>query len=176
MIQKNNKITYIYFFTCVRRGQDKPAWTACPPGVKITRVGGKISRDSLPPGGQAVQGGKINCYTGRLNMDPVMLGTTLALMFIMLPPLSRISIVVSAVFCVWGFSYPKVTKFISDSSPLLRFNLFAKDSVMYVLWLPVSKSILTFCICLLCGFEMSAVAVCIRTISPEERRAFSFIP
>ena len=47
-------------------GQDKPAWTACPPGVKITRVGGKITRDSLPPGGQAVQGGKINCYTGRL--------------------------------------------------------------------------------------------------------------
>ena len=45
-------------------GQDKPAWTACPPGVKITRVGGKITRDSLPPGGQAVQGGKINCYTG----------------------------------------------------------------------------------------------------------------
>ena len=45
-------------------GQDKPAWTACPPGVKITRVGGKITRDSLPPGGQAVQGDKINCYTG----------------------------------------------------------------------------------------------------------------
>ena len=32
-------------------GQDKPAWTACPPGVKITRAGGKISRDSLPPRG-----------------------------------------------------------------------------------------------------------------------------
>ena len=32
--------------------------------MKISRVGGKISRDSLPPGGQAVQGGKINCYTG----------------------------------------------------------------------------------------------------------------
>ena len=46
-------------------GQDKPAWTACPPGVKITKVGGKITRDSLPPGGQAVQGGKINFYTGR---------------------------------------------------------------------------------------------------------------
>ena len=45
-------------------GQNKPAWTACPPGVKITRVGGKITRDSLPPGGQAVQGGKINCYSG----------------------------------------------------------------------------------------------------------------
>ena len=45
-------------------GQDKPAWTACPPGVKITRVGGKITQDSLPPGGQAVQGAKINCYTG----------------------------------------------------------------------------------------------------------------
>ena len=41
-------------------GQDKPAWTACPPGVKITRVGGKITRDSLPPGGQAVQGGKLH--------------------------------------------------------------------------------------------------------------------
>ena len=39
-------------------GQDKPAWTACPLGVKITRVGGKITRE------QAVQGGKINCYTG----------------------------------------------------------------------------------------------------------------
>ena len=39
-------------------GQDKPAWTACPPGVKITRVGGKITRDSLPPGAQAIQGGQ----------------------------------------------------------------------------------------------------------------------
>ena len=45
-------------------GQDKLAWTAYPPGVKIIRVGGKISRKILPPGGQAVQGGKINCYTG----------------------------------------------------------------------------------------------------------------
>ena len=45
-------------------GQDKLAWTAYPPGVKIIRVGGKISREILPPGGQAVQGGKINCYTG----------------------------------------------------------------------------------------------------------------
>ena len=33
-----------------------------PQGVKITRVVGKITRDSLPPG--CVQGGKINCYTG----------------------------------------------------------------------------------------------------------------
>ena len=45
-------------------GQDKPAGISYPPGVKISRVGGKISQDSLPPGGQAVQGGKINCYTG----------------------------------------------------------------------------------------------------------------
>ena len=45
-------------------GQDKLAWTAYPPGVKIIRVGGKISQEILPPGGQAVQGGKINCYTG----------------------------------------------------------------------------------------------------------------
>ena len=39
-------------------GQDKPAWTACPPGVKITRVGGKITRDSLPPGGASCPGGQ----------------------------------------------------------------------------------------------------------------------
>ena len=48
----------------VSGGQDKPAWTAYPPGVKIIRVGSKISREILPPGGEAVQGGKINCYTG----------------------------------------------------------------------------------------------------------------
>ena len=44
MIQKNNKITYIYFYMCWGGGgggQDKPAWKACPPGVKITRVGGQ---------------------------------------------------------------------------------------------------------------------------------------
>ena len=45
------------------RGASQPR-LACPPG-------GKLSRDILPPalviltpGGQAVQGGKINCYTG----------------------------------------------------------------------------------------------------------------
>ena len=36
--------------------QDKPAWTPCFPGMKITRVGGKIIPDSLPPGEEAVQG------------------------------------------------------------------------------------------------------------------------
>ena len=50
-------------------GQDKPAWTACPPGVKITRVGGKITRDSLPPGGQAVQGGKITRTLVKAQLD-----------------------------------------------------------------------------------------------------------
>ena len=44
-------------------GQDKLAWTAYPPGVKIIRVGGKISREILPPGGQAVQGGKMVTLT-----------------------------------------------------------------------------------------------------------------
>ena len=39
-------------------GQDKPAWTACPPGVKITWVGDKITRDSLPPGGASCPGGQ----------------------------------------------------------------------------------------------------------------------
>ena len=69
------------FLLVLGGGQDKPAWTACPPGVKITRVGGKISRDSLPPGGQANRGwlvprgascpgGKINWDTGHDNLSP----------------------------------------------------------------------------------------------------------
>ena len=44
------------FLLVVGGGQDKPAWTACPPGVQITWVGGKISRDSLTPGGQVNRG------------------------------------------------------------------------------------------------------------------------
>ena len=62
-IQKNNKMTCVFVLVLGGGGggQDKPAWTACPPpppGVKITRVRGKIFRDSLPPGGQAVQGAR----------------------------------------------------------------------------------------------------------------------
>ena len=47
-------------------GQDKPAWTACPhPGGEDNQGGGKITRDSLPPGGGNMSRGvKINCYTG----------------------------------------------------------------------------------------------------------------
>ena len=56
------------FLLVLGGGQDKPAWTACPPGVKITKVGGKISQDSMPPGEQAVQRGKINCYTDSLDL------------------------------------------------------------------------------------------------------------
>ena len=37
-------------------------------GVKIPRVGVKITRGILTPGGQAAQGVKINCYTG-LNIN-----------------------------------------------------------------------------------------------------------
>ena len=33
-------------------------------GGKLPRAGGKIPRGILPPGGQAAQEGKINCYTG----------------------------------------------------------------------------------------------------------------
>ena len=33
-------------------------------GGKLPRAGGKIPQGILPPGGQAAQGGKINCYTG----------------------------------------------------------------------------------------------------------------
>ena len=52
-----------------------------PPGVKVTRVGGRISRDRLPPGGQAnhgwlaprgatCPGGKINWDTGTKFREP----------------------------------------------------------------------------------------------------------
>ena len=34
---------------------NQPGYVA-PPGVKITRVGGRISQDRLPPGGQPVHG------------------------------------------------------------------------------------------------------------------------
>ena len=60
-------------FLCMGGGQDKPAWTACPPGVKITRAGGKISRDSLPPRGQANRGWLAprgaSCPGGKINWD-----------------------------------------------------------------------------------------------------------
>ena len=69
MMQKNNKITCLYFYLCWaggkinRPGQLAPGGednqgggarypgTACPPGGKATVVG-------LPPGGQAVQGAR----------------------------------------------------------------------------------------------------------------------
>ena len=61
------------FLLVLGGGQDKPAWTACPPGVKITRVGGKISRDSLPPGGQGNRGWLAprgaTCPGGKINWD-----------------------------------------------------------------------------------------------------------
>ena len=38
-------------------------------GVKIHRVGVKITRGSLTPGGQAAQEVKINCYTGSREED-----------------------------------------------------------------------------------------------------------
>ena len=39
-------------------GQDKLAWTAYPPGVKIIRVGGKITQEILPPRGASCPGGQ----------------------------------------------------------------------------------------------------------------------
>ena len=35
----------VFFLLLFRGGQDKPARTTCIPGVKIIKVGGKISRD-----------------------------------------------------------------------------------------------------------------------------------
>ena len=61
------------FLLVLGGGHDKPAWTACPPGMKITRVGGKISRDSLPPGGQGNRGWLAprgaTCPGGKINWD-----------------------------------------------------------------------------------------------------------
>ena len=57
MIQKNIKITYLYFYN-VGGGQDKPAWTACPPDGEDNQGGGQDIPGQLAPGGQAVQGGQ----------------------------------------------------------------------------------------------------------------------
>ena len=59
MIRKNNKMKWVFLLVLGGGGgggQDKLAWTACPPGVKITRVGGKISWDSLPLGDKLSRG------------------------------------------------------------------------------------------------------------------------
>ena len=61
-------------FLCMGGGQDKPAWTACPLGVKITRAGGKISRDSLPPPGGKANRGWLAPRGGKLSRGQVKLG------------------------------------------------------------------------------------------------------
>ena len=49
----------MYIYLLVLGGeQNKPAWTACSPGLKITRVGVKISGTACLPGGQAIQWGQ----------------------------------------------------------------------------------------------------------------------
>ena len=70
MIQKNNKKTYIYILLVLAGGgwgQDKLAWTACPPGVKITRVGARYPRTACPtpppPQGTNCPGGQDKLYT-----------------------------------------------------------------------------------------------------------------
>ena len=65
-LQNVKKNVFLFFAGGGGGREDKPAWTVCPPGVKISRVEGKISRDILPPGGQAIQGGKRNCYSTTL--------------------------------------------------------------------------------------------------------------
>ena len=52
-------------FLCMGGGQDKPAWTACPPGMKIIRAGvrypwtGQANRGWLaPPGGGKLSRGQ----------------------------------------------------------------------------------------------------------------------
>ena len=72
MIQKNNILTCIIFISVGRGGggQDKRAWTACPPGGEDNKGGGQDTLGQfaplgqanggwLVPWGQAVQGGKL---------------------------------------------------------------------------------------------------------------------
>ena len=61
--------------------------------------------------------------------------------------------------------------FISDFSD--HISLSASFSVIYVLWDPESKSSLVSSLRELFGFFTWVVAVCIRTISPEEISTFS---
>ena len=49
------------FLLVLGGGQDKLAWTACPPGVKITRVGGKLSRGQDKLGHR--YGSELFCYS-----------------------------------------------------------------------------------------------------------------
>ena len=76
MMQKHNKMTSIFLLVLGGGGQDKQAWTACLPRLKITRVGGGGARypgiacpraASQPwltcPQGASCSGGKINWVT-----------------------------------------------------------------------------------------------------------------
>ena len=60
LVQENKHIYILKTLSFrVGGGQDKLAWTAYPPGVKIIRVGGKISREILPPpGGKLSRGAR----------------------------------------------------------------------------------------------------------------------
>ena len=58
MIQKNNKITYIYIYLLVLAGGkiNKPG--QLPPGGEDNKGGGQDLPGQLAPGGQAVQGAR----------------------------------------------------------------------------------------------------------------------
>ena len=57
IIQKNNTLTCISL-PVLCGGQDKPAWAAYLPGLKITRMGSKISGDSSTPGSKLLRGAR----------------------------------------------------------------------------------------------------------------------
>ena len=53
-------------------GQDKPAWTACPPGVKISRVGARFPGTAYPPGVSQPRSAYprgVSCPRGKINWD-----------------------------------------------------------------------------------------------------------
>ena len=109
---------------------------------------------------------------GPLCIVPVMLGTTFALIVNRLPSFTVISTFVVDVQYFWGFLDPKVTSERSVKFPILRFSALARDSVIYVLWLPASKSIRTVGFRSSVGSFTSVFAVC---ISPEDISTFSIV-
>ena len=66
-----------------------------------------------------------------------------------------------------------MTNLNSSSLSLVSFNFSAKLSVTYVLCDPESSRILTCSLTELLGLCISALAVCIRTISPDDTKTFS---
>ena len=106
-------------------------------------------------------------------IDPLMVGTMLALRFKCFPLLCPRHISEDAVWITFGEPVPKVASLISCSPVFFSFNFSARFSVMYVLCDPESNKSRIVSLLVLSGFLTSVVAVCMRTNSLDDIRAFS---